>query len=238
MTAAKRAWEAATLVVTLTVLAASGLLLNWGFEDYMVLAIDIVFFSIYLYVVYKRYHVEMVPERDLALFDDPDDLRILCDIYGLSTSGAPVILRQRLKEFSRQNRESSFVWVAPRAVHSLRSAFEVNVAPDEPLRTPDEPKKVSELVMEMVSSTPSRKAPSGMLVGGRPRSSARLAGISLCPVCESELQKGTILCPECGADLEFYAVLSESKLGKMLLAEKAEARRRKLRYPVSPPRAA
>jgi hypothetical protein len=236
MTAAKRAWEAATLVVTLSVLALSGVLLNWGVEYYKVLALNIIVFSCYLYVVYKRYHVEMVPEKDLALFDDPDDLRILCDIYGLSTSGGPIILKQRLKDFSRKNRESSFVWVAPRAVHSLRSALEVNMAPEEPPRASDEPKKVSELVMEMISVGPSRKAPSGMLVGGTSRSSARLATIGSCPVCESKLPKGSAACPACGADLEFYAVLSESKLGKLLLAEKAEARRRKLRYPVSPPR--
>lgn len=234
MTTAKRAWGAATLVVILTVLAVSGFLLNWGMEYYEVFAIDLITLSCYLYVVYKRYHIEMVPERDLALFDDTDDLRILCGIYGLRTYGGPAILKQRLKDFSRKNVSSSFVWVAPKAVHSLASALEVNTSPE----AAEETKDVAGLVKEMVSAGPSRKAPSVMLIGGKRRSSERLATISSCPLCESEVPKGKATCPECGADLEFYTVLSESRLGKRILAEKAEASRRKLRYPVSPPRKA
>jgi hypothetical protein len=79
-----------------------------------------------------------------------------------------------------------------------------------------------------VPSTASGKG----LVGGRPRSPERLEKLKVCPICDNRLKKPGGICSECGADLEFYSVLSESKVGKRLISEKAGGVRRKLRYDV------
>lgn len=227
MKGAARAWTAFTFVLILATMLASAFLifLEWGW--YVVFAVDIVVVSSYLYVVYKRYHVELVPEGDLALFTDPEDLRILCKIYGLNSQGSQVRLRQRLLDLSRAHADDSFVWVAPGFVHSTHSTFEVR---------PQSKRKearitVPELVKKMVSEAPSDRSLSKMLVGGETRSRERLYRIKICAVCDTPMSKPAPTCPSCGADLEFYAVLGESRLGKRLISEKASARRRRVKGP-------
>jgi hypothetical protein len=223
----REAWGAFTLVFVLAMLSAAATALNWGYAWYEVAAFVIIASSMYAYVVYKRYEVEVVPESDIMLFNDPDDLRILCDIYGLDTSGGARILRQRLTGFARLNSDRAFVLVVPPAVHALGSALAVKH--EAAAAAPEEPMTVPALVMQMVSD---RAVTGGPLVGGMTRSSARLSTIRSCPVCDSQPPKSGSVCKECGADLEFYAVLAETKVGQRLLSKKAEAARRKLRYPV------
>ena len=78
--------------------------------------------------------------------------------------------------------------------------------------------------------------PSGVstrgLFGGKPRSPERLKRLRACPICDNRVGKSGGICGECGADLEFYSALSESKVGKRLISEKADGVRRKLRYDV------
>jgi hypothetical protein len=172
---------------------------------------------IYIYVVYKRYHVEVVPESDIVQFDDVDDLRILSRIYGLDTQGTERDLRERLLAFARANRDKAFVWVAPWSVISLGTALEVPAGPA--------------LAMERQTDVPSTVSTRG-LVGGKLRSPERLKRLRVCPICDSRAQESGGICNECGADLEFYSALSESKVGKRLISEKADSVRRKLRYDV------
>ena len=221
---AEQAWGAFTLVFVLGTLSVAAALVSLGFDPYQVGALATVAVMVYLYIVYKRYLIELVTERDIALFSDPEDLRILCDIYGLGSTGRPLVDRQRLRNFVRAHPGRSFVWVAPRSVRSLGSALSVP-APEAP-REPTAP----ELMMRLLADTPSESSLKGPLVGGACRSSERLERITECPVCESSLEGSADVCPECGADLEFYAVLSDSKLGRLLLSEKTGARKRKPTY--------
>ncbi len=192
-------------------------LLRLGYDSYAVALVTGSIALIYIYVVYKRYHVEVVPESDIMRFDDVDDLRILSSIYGLDTQGSGTDLRERLLAFARANENDTFVWVAPKSVVSLGSALEISSGP--PL-APQHP-----------SDSPPAASTRG-LVGGRPRSPEGLNALRACPICDSRVRKSGGICSECGADIEFYSALSESKVGKRLISEKADGVRRKLRYDV------
>lgn len=232
-----KAWGAFSLVYVLVVAAVCAAIPSLGFDWSISVAFAIVALMFYGYVVYKRYRVEVVPEGDIMLFDDPDDLRILCDIYGLETEGKEGALRERLVSFARANSDRSFVWVSPRAVHVFGAAFELGAEErEEPEARPTPPPaRQKEALPDLVSRLLSEEGlPTelGALTGGKARSLARLSAMKACPLCDSKLPKGAVACSECGADLEFYAVLGETAIGKRLISQKAVAERRKLRYPV------
>lgn len=222
---AEQAWGAFSLVFVLATVAVAATLFSLGHDPYLAGSLAVMAIMVYLYVVYKRYHIELVTEGDLTLFTDPDDLRILCQIYGLGSSGKPVVDRHKLREFVRAHPEGAFVWVAPKPVRSFGSALEVPPPPAEEEMT------VPAMMKKLLSSRPSEASLTGPLVGGLKRSKARLAAVTRCPVCESPPGRSGGICLSCGADLEFYTVLAESKVGRRLLSEKTEARKRKLRYP-------
>ena len=206
-----QAWRAASLIIVLAVVVAAALLANMGFDALQVGIIGTIVLMIYAYVLYKRYNVEVVPESDIALFDDPDDLRILCKIYGVDAGGDEAQLRKSLVDFVRGNTGKAFTWVAPRAVLALGTAFELSTPEGGPQARP-----------------PSEQG----LVGGRLRSASRLSKIRSCPVCDAGTSPGGKICPECGADIEFYEALNETKVGRRFLSHKNVAVRRKLRYGV------
>lgn len=213
----KQAWAAFSFIALAWDVVLALVLLQLGYDGYPVALVTGSAALIYIYVVYKRYHVEVVPESDIMQFDDVNDLRILSGIYGLDTSGTHSELRERLLTFARANRDKAFVWIAPRSVISLGSALEV---PAE-----------SAFATERPADRPSTVSTRG-LVGGRPRSPERLKRLRACPICDNRVGKSGGICNECGADLEFYYTLSESKVGKRLISEKADGVRRKLRYDV------
>lgn len=206
-----QAWRVVSLIAVLALATAAALLVDVGYDPLAVTLLSAVVLIAYGYVLYKRYHVEVIPESDLALFDDPDDLRILCRIYGLETDGDEQSLRSRLGMFVNENHDRAFTWVAPKAVLALGSTFEM--PSDE-------------------NAIETRPRPDGGLICGKTRSAARLSDISTCPVCDATVLAGAGSCSRCGADLEFYVALSETKVGKRLLSEKNVAVRRKLRYAV------
>jgi len=206
----KNAWMTFSMLVVLGVVIAMAAFLEAGYPEMFVLGIGPVSVLVYFYVLYKRYNVEVVPESDIALFMDIDDLRILCGIYGISDGGSEEDLRGRLVAFSRANRSRPFTWVAPRLVRTVGEALEV-------------PEPVGE------EDAGTRPRP---LTGGRTRSDSRLKSIDLCPICDTKLPRRGNVCDECGADLEFYVVLKESKVGRLLVSKKAVVARRKLRYKV------
>jgi len=197
-------------------LIASALLYDIGLGVLLPVALMLIVPLVYFYILYKRYHVEVVPESDVVLFEDPEDLMILCNIYGLDNSGELEVLRQRLLEFVRTNKDNAFTWVAPKAVLSLGSALEI----------------------EGVGGSAGRgkPTPTNHLPGGRTRSTSRLSSIDRCPVCDSPAPKKGTTCKKCGADLEFYVAFGESKLGKLVLSEKSGFVRRKIRYEEPPSR--
>lgn len=217
-------WGAVTVLFVSALATVSALLIARGEELSFVLPFVVVILSIYLYVVYKRYRVELVPEGDLDLFDDPGDLRILCAIYGLPRTGAPNWLRHRLAQFARANSGSSFVWVAPRSLRRVASGLELSAEKEEQELSEDP----QELFMRMVSDEPSDDRSRRPLVWGVRRSRSRLTSIASCPVCDSDVQENSAVCGGCGADLEFYEALSESKVGRRLVAQKADGRGRKV----------
>ncbi|OGS41983.1 MAG: hypothetical protein A3K67_02200 [Euryarchaeota archaeon RBG_16_62_10] len=222
----RQAWGAFSLVVLLADVAVAVLLVNYGLDPLLISLFAIVFIVVYFYVLYKRYHVEVVPESDIALFDDPDDLRILCRIYGLDDTGSEGALRKRLVGFARTNISRAFAWVAPKAVLGLGLAFEVQLPEGRPAA------KQEDLLGKMLTDAGPGQGSEKGLFGGEARSSARLSGIISCPVCDTRAPRSGATCTECGADLEFYAVLSESKVGRRLLSAKSGSARRKLRYDV------
>lgn len=209
-------------MVVLGVLSVAVALISFGHEPIATLMFAGVTLVAYVYVLYKRYNVEVVPEQDIALFDDPEDLRILCRIYGLDGSGDIKALRKRLADFAKANRGRAFAWVAPRSVTSLGGAFRV----EQPAT------RATATVPRMMAHASSEAMGRGALTGGRARSQRRLLEISRCPVCATPLRPQSAACSKCGADLEFYAVLSESKVGKRLVSAKSGAVRRKLRFEV------
>ncbi len=222
---AEQAWGAFSLVFALATIAVAATLFSMGHDPYLAASLAVVAVMVYLYVVYKRYHIELVTEGDIALFIDPDDLRILCDIYGLGSTGKPVVDRQRLREFVRAHPDSAFVWVAPRPVSSVGSALAMPPPPAEEKMT------VPAMMKKLLSDRPSEASLTGPLFGGLERSKARLAALTRCPVCDSATGRSGGICLRCGADLEFYSVLAGSRVGRRLISRKTRARVRKLRYP-------
>jgi hypothetical protein len=218
----KQAWRAFTLILFLVDVASAAALLDIGYDPFPVIFSALVVILIYTYILYKRYHVEVVPESDIKLFDDIDDLRILSRIYGTDENGDEEALRQRLIQFVRASGDNAFTWVAPRSVLALGSALEL--PPSPPAKTTTRP-----LEQRDRAGAPARQR---VLVGGKSRSPSRLAGIKACPVCDAQVARSEPICPECGADLEFYTVLSESKVGRRLVSKKSDAVRRRLRYAV------
>ena len=214
-------WRAFTVLYALALATASAFMVNQSWSTPLVLFIAVVALSAYLYIVYKRYHVELITEGDLKLFDDPDDLQILCRIYGLPHKGSPNRLRHRLAQFSRRNDGKSFVWVAPLFMKNLVSNLELAPETDE-----DElPEDSSELLLRMVSPGSRTALANRPLVWGRQRSASRRQTISSCPICDSTVGQRAPVCEECGADLEFYDVLQESRIGRKLIAQKAGGRK-------------
>jgi len=223
---ARDAWVAFSLMTAALVTAVALYLISSGEDAYQITAFAIILISIYLYIVYKRYHIELVTEGDVRLFTDPDDLRILTEIYGLGSSDKHYINRQRLLDFSRKNKGTSFVWVAPLIVGLVGGVFSKEVP--EPVEEPT----AAALMKRLLSEKPSESSLSGPLLWGSSRSKERLTTLRSCPVCESP--QGTDakpVCAECGADLEFYSVLAESRVGRRLIQRKTSGKRR-LRYSV------
>ncbi len=218
-------WKAVTVLFVSALATVSALLIARGEEEFFVLPFVVVALSVYFYVVYKRYHVELVPEGDLELFDDPGDLEILCAIYGLPRTGSPNRLRHRLAQFARVNSDSSFVWVAPKSLKRVASGLELSAEKEEQ----ELPENLHEFVVRMVSDEPSGDRSRRPLVWGVRRSRSRLTSIASCPICDSEVGGRQAICGECGADLEFYSALAESKVGRRLVAQKVGQRYRKLR---------
>ncbi|MCU0852377.1 MAG: hypothetical protein MUC90_03865 [Thermoplasmata archaeon] len=216
----KQAWGAFTVVFVLAVVLATVVLIDLGTPLLPAFILAVVAVVIYLYVLYKRYNVEVVPEGDLRLFKDPEDLRILASIYGLDCTGSEAELRSRLTGFVRANKNRAFVWVAPGSVARLGAALEV---PSETRPKPPVPTPTSDRLSER-------------LVSGEQAHSARRAAarpaIKKCPVCDAVPKGHEDMCAECGADLRLYAVLMESKVGKRVASRKAVSARRKLRYQV------
>jgi len=219
----KQAWGAFSLVFIVADVLV-GVMIDWlGYSHLLALLVAIVAMITYLYVVYKRYHVEVVPESDIVLFDDPDDLRILSRIYGLEDSGNIQALRQRLVAFARKNKDNAFVWVAPKHVVKLGSALEMPQAASSIPQVPLGKKMIAGTLQASTLKT---------LPGGRSRSVTRRTRMRECPVCDAKVAGKGSICEACGADLEFYSVLRQSRVGKRLLAQKSGAVRRKLRYEV------
>jgi len=221
---AEQAWAAFSLVFVLGTAAVGATLVSLGHDPYQVGSFAAIAVMVYLYVLYKRYHIELVTEGDVAMFNDPDDLRILCEIYGLGGTGRPLVDRQRLKDFVRANPGRSFVWVAPRAVSSVGSALAV------PPPEPESELTVRRLMQKLLADRPSESSLEGPLLWDAKRRSGKGGAIQECPVCETPVKGVREVCPECGADLEFYSMLADSRLGRRLLSEKTVARKRKLRY--------
>lgn len=205
----KQAWGVFSLLILLADVAVVLALVNMGYPDMVVVSLGMIVLLVYGYVLYKRYNVEVVPEADICLFTDTDDLRILCRIYGLDCSGDEPALRVRLMAFAEKNRSRAFAWVAPKVVLSLGSALEVGE-----------------------KAAPGSAPAKPLLTGGQERSETRLTAIRSCPICDAKVSGKDRVCWECGADLEFYAVFQESKVGKRFVSEKAREVRRKLRYDV------
>jgi hypothetical protein len=220
---AEQAWATFSLIFALGAAGVASALVSLGHDPYMVGAFAAAAVCVYLYIVYKRYHIELVTEGDIALFSDPDDLRILCEIYGLGGTGRPLIDRQRLKNFVRAHPDGAFVWVAPRPVRSVGSALAV------PEPEPEEELTVPALMKRLLSDRSAEKSLRGSLTWDSERPSSQREALKACPVCDSHLNGQRGVCPECGADLEFYAALADSRLGRRLLSEKTEARKRKHR---------
>lgn len=219
------AWRAFTTLFVLALATASAFMVSQGEHPAVMLFIAIVTIAVYLYIIYKRYHVERLPESDIRLFDDPEDLRILCKIYGLPHKGSLNRLRHRLAQFSRDNSDRSFVWVAPMFMKALASNLEFAPGTEDDEELPDDS---TELLTRMISSSPSTGAANRPLVWGMRRSTSRRRTISSCPMCDSTVGPMVPVCGVCGADLEFYDALLESKIGKRLVAQKADGRGRKV----------
>ncbi|UCE44667.1 MAG: hypothetical protein JSU93_04445 [Methanobacteriota archaeon] len=216
---AQDAWRVFTILFILGLAVAASWMTNQGQNVALVAFMAVVSIAVYFYIIYKRYHVERLPESDLRLFDDPEDLRILCRIYGIPDTGSPTWLRHRLAQFIRQNESRSFVWVAPIFMKKLVSNLELSPNSEDYQEFPE---SQSELLERMVSSYPSAAAEGRPLVWGVRRSTSRRHAITSCPICDEEVDRKSLVCDVCGADLEFYEVLSESKVGRKLVAQRAE----------------
>jgi hypothetical protein len=203
----KEAWGSFSFVVVAGDIVAAASLYDIGVNPAFVIGLALIVPLIYFYILYKRYYVEVLQENDIMQFDDPDDLRILCSIYGLETAGSVDEMRARLLRFAWSKHGEPFAWVAPKAVLSLGQALEM-----QPAEARKPPKR-------SVANTP--------LPGGKQRTRARRAAIARCPVCQAPAPARGSICSKCGSDLEFYEVMGESKVGKLVLSEKAGQVRRK-----------
>lgn len=205
--------------------AAAALLVHMGLDMATAFSAAGTVLVMYAYVLYKRFHVEVVPESDIALFTDSEDLRILCRIYGLDDTGKADELRRRLRRFARENSARAFTWVAPRTVLALGSALALEGSRPGLLTA----RRAPGLPSGILSEAPKTHA---RLIGSKTRYGAHLSALSACPVCDSAVRGSDGICGTCGADLEFYTVLQESKIGRRMLSMKGSAVRRKLRYDV------
>lgn len=216
MTPTERALASMSAFVLVFVCLASLALLRAGLDLAPIATAATATVVAYLYVLYKRYRVEIVPPSDLRMFEDVEDLRILCRIYGLDATGNDARLRQRLEAFAAANRDRVFVWVAPMAI----SAW---IAMDSSrLSSPD-------LAKELVSDRVWRPNPKTRPLIGT-KSERTQTRLRVCPICDERAPLVGTTCKHCGADLSLYSALSGSKIGRRLVGEKATSVRRKLRY--------
>lgn len=211
-------------IFSLVVLGCDGLacilLLDAGYDAPPVLTAACATGAAYVYIMYKRYRVEVVPASDLKLFDDVEDLRILSRIYALDPSGNEAHLRRRLESFAGANEGRVFVWIVPRIISGLTSSERRQLSP-------------SELAAGLLSDKPQGPRPETRpLIGAAGRGSAGRTRSRICPICEEKAPLVGTTCKHCGADLEFYAALARSRVGRRLVSEKSSAVRRKLRYDV------
>lgn len=221
----KQAWGILTVIAILIVAVAMAVLVQMAISAYVVLTFGGIALLLYFYVVYKRYHVEVVPERDIMLFEDKEDLRILSEIYGLETEGSHRELRARLIDFAKGHEHEAFTWVAPRSVISIGAK---STAP-EPEAVPR-----ASVLDQILKETDEEKVRARGLVFGAPRNGRSVKALKACPICEAKPQRGRTICPECGADLEFYTSLTESRVGRRIVTQKALVKRR-LRQAIVPP---
>lgn len=126
---ARQSWGVSGMFFLLADLAACAFLVSPGFDPLPVTIFGAVAILTFGYVVYKRYNVEVLSEEDILLFDEPDDLVLLCKTSGLDHRGDAEVLRQRLATFAQKHRHKAFVWIAPRAVRSLGQALSLGGAP-------------------------------------------------------------------------------------------------------------
>ena len=194
---------------------ASALLINAGYSNGPILTVGIAGAAVYAYVVYKRYRVEVVPASDLKMFDDVEDLRILCKIYALDATGGETRLRKRLESFAESNRDRVFVWIVPRWA-SWAMAMDARRSTSSGLAT-------------ILLSDKRRRSGSNTrpLIAGDGSEKGRL---KVCPICDHRAPLTGMVCKNCGADLSLYVALSSSRIGRRLVDEKATVVRRKLRY--------
>lgn len=224
----KQAWSAFSVVFFIADGLVMAILFELGVDGWLVALLGFIIALTYVYVIYKRYHLEVVPENDIMLFEDTDDLRILCNIYGLDATGESGALRLRLVNFARANRRNAFIWVAPGTVQVVGGALEIQRA-----HAPTEEKELPDEIMSRIKGEGLAKlAGNGRLIGERARFSGRLPQLAKCPVCDATPPNEGVVCLECGADLEFYAALSESKVGRRLITRKSARAQRRLRYDV------
>lgn len=200
------------MLAILAVATAIVLLILMEFSTYVVITIGGIALLLYFYILYKRYHVEVVPERDIALFEDKEDLRILCDIYGLDNTGNLRELRRRLIGFAKEHESETFTWVAPKAIVSIGA----KIAVAEP-----EPQPRSSVLDQLLKEADEEMIRTRGLVFGQARKGSIASTLKACPICDAKPPRSRTICPECGADLEFYTSLSGSKVGKRMVKRKA-----------------
>jgi len=211
------------MLAILAVGTTVALLILMDFSAYLMITGGGIALLLYFYVLYKRYHVEVVPERDVVLFDDVEDLRILCDIYGLETAGSHRELRKRLIGFAKAHETEAFTWVAPKVIVSFGST----IAANEP-----EPRAQSSVLDQLLKETDEEMVRARGLVFGQARKGTGAKPLKACPICDAKAPRSKTICPECGADLEFYSSLSTSKVGKRMVKRKARTVNRQLRVAV------
>ena len=193
----------------------SGLLLNAGYSAGPILTLAVAAAAVYAYIVYKRYRVEVVPASDLKMFDDVEDLRILCKIYALDATGSEARLRSRLESFAQANRDRVFVWIVPRSASWAMAMDASRLAS-------------SDLATSLLSDKRrgSRRETRPLIA----RDGAEKGRLKVCPICDERAPLIGTICKNCGADLSLYVALSSSRIGRRLVEEKATVVRRKLRY--------
>jgi len=213
----RQAWGVLGLLVVLADMGVCAFLWTMEVGTAPVVTVGTAVVITFGYIAYKRYNVEVMPEKEVMMFDDPSDLALLCRIYGLDQEGDMPVLRARLVEFVRRHRDDAFVWVAPKAVMSLGNALSLG------------PPRAGGTVHR------ARGPAQASHIHARPRSDSKRAMARSCPVCDADAPAAGSVCGECGADLRFCEALSETRVGRLVLSsKKARAARRKLRYEVPP----